>query len=133
MFNEKENNDILRNSLGKEITLPESLSKDNIVRLIEAENANKAKKNKGIVRRFVAAGVAACLMITGVSFLLDKGLLGTPESVIEDESVQNDNSAQQTPEGYDELLSFIKTYAEEYKENNRTDYLKSTTLCHKAI
>ena len=71
MFNEKENNDILRNSLGKEITLPESLSKDNIIRLIEAENANKAKKTKGIVRRFVAVTVAACLMITGVSFLLD--------------------------------------------------------------
>ena len=119
MFNEKENNDILRNSLGKEITLPESLSKDNIVRLIEAENANKTKKTKGIVRRFVAVGVAACLMITGVSFLLDKGLFSTPESVIEDENVQNDNSAQQTPEGYDELLSFIKTYAEEYKENNK--------------
>ena len=33
--------------------------------------------------------------------------------------MQNDNSAQQTPEGYDELLSFIKTYAEEYKENNK--------------
>lgn len=119
MFNEKENNDILRNSLGKEITLPESLSKDNIMKLIEAENANKAKKNKGIVRRFVAVGVAACLMITGVSFLLDKGLFSTPESLIEDENVQNDNSAQQTPEGYDELLSFIKTYAEEYKENNK--------------
>lgn len=119
MFNEKENNDILRNSLGKEINLPESLSKDNIIKLIEAENTNKAKKSKGIVRRFVAVGVAACLMITGVSFLLDKGLFSTLESVIEDENVQNDNSAQQTAEGYDELLSFIKTYAEEYKENNK--------------
>ncbi len=118
MFNEKENNDILRNKLGKEINLPESLSKDNIIKLIESENTNKAKKNKGIVRRFVAVGVAACLMITGVSFLLDKGLFSTPESVIEDENVQNE-IAQSNAQNYDELLSFIKEYAGEYKKNNK--------------
>ena len=118
MFNEKENNGILRDALGKEITLPESLSRENIVKLIEAENVNKKKKTNGIVRRFVAVTVAACLMITGVSFLLDKGLFGTPESLIEDENVQN-QAAQDTAEGYDELLSFIKTYAEEYKKNNK--------------
>lgn len=128
MFNEKENNDILRNKLGKEINLPESLSKENIIKLIESENTNKAKKNKGIVRRFVAVGVAACLMITGVSFLLDKGLFSTPESVIEDENVQN-QVVQDTAEGYDELLSFIKSYAGEYKKNNKYHtYLYSSGL-----
>ncbi len=122
MFNEKENNDILRNNLGKEITLPESLSKDNIVKLIEAENTNKNKKNKGIVRRFIAVGVAACLMITGVSFLWDKGFFSSPESLIEDENVQNNNAAQQVPGDYNELLTFIKTYAKEYKEKNKNHY-----------
>lgn len=118
MFNEKENKEILRENLQKDITLPESLSKENIVKLIEAENVNKAKKNKGIVRRFIAVGVAACLMITGVSFLWDKGFFSSPESVIEDENEQNE-IAQQVPEDYNELLSFIKSYAEEYKKNNK--------------
>ncbi|MBQ6898969.1 MAG: beta-propeller domain-containing protein [Clostridia bacterium] len=118
MFNEKENNGILRDALGKEITLPESLSKENIVKLIESENASSKRKQKGVLRRFIAVGVAACLMITGVSFLLDKGLFGAPESLIEDENVQN-QAAQDTAESYDELLSFIKEYAGEYKKNNK--------------
>ena len=122
MFNEKENKDILRENLRKDITLPESLSKENIVKLIEAENASKPKQKKGIVRRFVAVGVAACLMITGVSFLWDKGFFSAPESAVEDESVQNDNSAVQSAGDYDELLTFIKAYAKEYKEKNKNHY-----------
>ncbi len=122
MFNEKENSSFIREKLESDITLPESLSTENIVKLLEAENANKAKKNKGIVRRFVAVGVAACLMITGVSFLWDKGFFSSPESVIEDENVQNDSSAQQVPGDYNELLTFIKSYAEEYKEKNKNHY-----------
>lgn len=119
MFNEKENKDILRENLQKDITLPESLSKENIVKLIEAENVSSKRKQKGALRRFIAVGVAACLMITGVSFLWDKGFFSSPESLIDDENVQNDNVAQQVPEDYNELLSFIKEYAGEYKKNNK--------------
>ncbi len=118
MLNEKENFNILKESLKGDINLPESLSGENIVKLIEAENAGKSKKRKGVVRRFVAVGVAACLMITGVSVLLDKGLFSTPENIIEDENVQN-QIVQNTAGDYSELLSFIKEYAEEYKEKNR--------------
>ena len=118
MLNEKENFNILKESLKGDINLPESLSGENIVKLIEAENAGKSKKRKGVVRRFIAVGVAACLMITGVSVLLDKGLFSTPENIIEDENVQN-QIVQNTAGDYSELLSFIKEYAEEYKEKNR--------------
>lgn len=118
MFNEKENTGILRENLKKDITLPESLSKENIVKLIESENVNKKNKQKGIVRRFIAVGVAACLMITGVSFLWDKGFFSSPESLVEDENVQTE-IAQSNAENYDELLSFIKSYAKEYKEKNK--------------
>ena len=122
MFNEKENKDILRENLRKDITLPESLSEENIVRLIEAENASKPKQKKGIVRRFVAVGVAACLMITGVSFLWDKGFFSAPENTVEAENVQTDNAVGPTAGDYDELLSFIKAYAKEYKEKNKNHY-----------
>ena len=118
MFNEKENFNSLKESLGGEVTLPEGLSKENIVKLIEAENKAQKRSKKGIVRRFVAVGVAACLVITGVSVLHGKGLFSTPENVIADENVQN-QAAHNTAGDYTELLSFIKDYAREYKEKNK--------------
>ena len=115
-----ENRDFIREKLNEEIVLPESLSKENIVSLVESV---KVKKNrKGIVRRFVAVGVAACLMITGVSFLWDKGFFSFPEKPETEDFIEN-AEAQNTAESYDELLSFIKAYAGEYeKENNRGNY-----------
>ena len=73
---------------------------------------------EGLVRRFVAVGVAACLVITGVSVLYGKGFFSTPENLISDESIQN-QTVHNTAGDYTELLSFIKDYAEEYKEKNR--------------
>ncbi len=126
MYNEKENSDFLREKLNSEINLPESLSKENIVRLISAGKTGKPESRKGIIRRFVAVGVAACLMITGVSFLWSKGFFSSPEG-ISDDITHTEEIAQSTADSYDELLTFIKAYAKEYKENNRyyfytTDY-----------
>ena len=114
MLNEKENLSFLREKLEAEITLPESLSKENIVNLVSGEKPNK--RRNGLVRRFVAVGIAACLMITCVSFLLDRGFFSSHVSVPEETVVQEEASVN-TAEGYDELLSFIKDYAKEYKEN----------------
>lgn len=114
----------LRNSVKDEVTVPESLSKENITELVSGEKAGKSKK--GVLRRFVAVGIAACLMITAVSFLWDKGLFSAPENLISDDAVteNTENSvAQNTAGSYDELLSFIKDYAEEYKKNVNRGYL----------
>lgn len=121
-----ENRDFIKEKLGEDISLPESLSKDNIVKLLESQNVNKAKNKRGIVRRFVAVGVAACLMITGVSFLWDKGFFSAPENLIDDTAAQNE-AQQSTPESYDELLGFIKAYAAEYVKETNRGYWYTTT------
>lgn len=111
--------DILKDKLNGDITLPESLSKENIVSLLEDKQVKKSRT--GIVRRFVAVGVAACLMITGVSVLWERGFFSSPENVAEDVENALQNSAAPAA-SYDELLGFIKTYAAEYqKENTRGD------------
>ncbi len=114
-----ESRDILKDKLNEDITLPESLSRENIVSLLEGRQVKRSRK--GIVRRFVAVGVAACLMITGVSVLWERGFFSSPENVADDVENALQNSAV-SASSYDELLGFIKTYAEEYqKENSRGD------------
>jgi len=116
MFNEKENASFIRENVKDDAVLPESLSRDSIEKLLSGVSVKK--KKKGVIRRFVAVGVAACLMITGVSFLWNKGFFSSPESLVEDENVHNEIS-QSNAENYDELLMFIKDYAKEYKEKNK--------------
>lgn len=121
MNNDKK--DLLKDKLNGDIILPESLSRENIVSLLEGKQVKKSRR--GVVRRFVAVGVAACLMITGVSVLWERGIFSTPESTAD--NIDNaENVAQNvavSAASYDELLGFIKTYAAEYqKENQRGDY-----------
>ena len=67
----KEDINFLRNSVKDDITVPQALSKENITELVSSERVSRRKS--GALRRFIAVGVAACLMITAVSFLWDKG------------------------------------------------------------
>lgn len=121
----KEDKDFLRNSVSEDITVPEGLSRENIVKLVSGEKQKSNKK--GIIRRFAAVSVAACLMITGVSFLWNKNLFTSPENT-EDINVPSEGTSQNTAENYDELLSFIKDYAKDYKKNNQYYYFTSDDL-----
>ena len=113
MLNENESLSFLRETLDGEVTLPESLSRENIVSLVSGEKIKR--RRSGIVRRFVAVGVAACLMLTCVSLMRDRGFFSSPVNVPGENVVQGEVSVN-TAEDYDELLSFIRDYAKEYKE-----------------
>lgn len=115
MYNENDNRDFLRDKLSNEITLPESLSKENIVSLLSDKKVKKSKK--GAIRRFIAVGVAACIMITGVAVFSGHSF-GNPE-ITADQLLNNEAESSAIQESsYDELLGAIKKYAEEYKEEN---------------
>ncbi len=117
----KEINDInfLKEKLDGKVILPESLSGENIERLIENEKPQR-KSTRGTVRRFVAAAVAACIVITAVS-LSQKFRFAAPESLA-------DNSQQSTAvseNSYDELLGMINDYKEHRRTTNKY-YLYTT-------
>lgn len=112
------NNDdksFLRKKLQNDITVPESLSAENIEKLIEGETQQKVN-NKGTLRRFVAAAVAACLIITSLVFL-SEGNLSFPN--IFSGSSSTEETEAHTVSSYDGLIKIIKDYAEEYKNRVR--------------
>lgn len=119
----REDIEFLRSSISDDISVPESLSPENITSLVKSEGVKKSKR--GVIRRFVAVGVAACLMITGVSVLWERGFFTSPEIAIEEAENATQDSAVFAVT-YDELLGFIKTYAAEHqKENQRGDFYYS--------
>ncbi len=109
----KETNELelIREKLNADIALPKSLSRESIETLIENELPEK-KPARGMVRRFVASAVAACLVITAVSagFQLSRG-----GNNVEVEDVQQSVSDDvYTLSDYDELLGVINAYKSEY-------------------
>ncbi len=111
----KEINDIefLKEKLDMKISLPESLSGENIEKLIEKEKPVKRSK-RAVVRRFCAVAVAACIVLTSVA-LTRGNLFGSPEGLAEDFSGQSIADSESL--SYDELLGMIKEYKTEYTEN----------------
>ncbi|MBQ3537862.1 MAG: beta-propeller domain-containing protein [Clostridia bacterium] len=112
-MNEKRSDaEIIKAAVSDNITLPESLSPENIEKLVSGEK--QKSRRKGVIRRFVAGAVAACIAITGIS-VISAVSSGSPEKAEADNAAQNvtvNNDAT-----YDELLDFIKDYAKEYKKN----------------
>lgn len=106
--------EFFKEKLDTKINLPESLSGDSIEKLIKNEGQTKTR-GRAVIRRFCAAAVAACIVLTSVA-LADGIFGGTPESLTENFSQQ---SIADTESGsYDELLGIIKTYKDEYKGNS---------------
>ncbi len=112
MNKNKSDAEIVKAAVSDNIALPESLSPENIEKLVSGEK--QKSKRKGTIRRFVAGAVAACIAITGIS-VISAVSTGNPEKAEEDNAAQNVTVNSDTT--YDELLGFIKDYAKEYKKN----------------
>ncbi|MBR3767820.1 MAG: beta-propeller domain-containing protein [Clostridia bacterium] len=129
MYNEKENAEFLRNTVNEEIILPDSLKSENIEKLVSGEIQKKSKK--GVIRRFAAVAVAACIMITSVVLLSDRGFI-SPENTVLDNIENSENAAvTESASSYDELLNAIKKYSETYKKNHI--YLYSDVINEEAV
>lgn len=126
--NDKENAQFLKESVKENITLPESLSKENITRLVLPEKQKISKK--GQLRRFVAIGFAACLMVTVTAVLYNSGFdfgvfRANEEAAQADKNKPAENHIAAAPASYDELLAYIKEYGAEYV-NSRDKYYYAT-------
>lgn len=118
----KENLDFIKNSVKDDIVLPESLSAENIEKLVSANASPKNKKGK--IRRFVAVGVAACIAVVSIAlFPYDK--LTPQNTLIEnktEERTENAFSGNNTEteigiaSSYDDIIKNIRAYAEEYND-----------------
>lgn len=109
-MNNNEEMKLLREKLSEEISLPESLSPENIEKLVSGEK--QEKNSKGNIRRFTAIAVAACIMITSIVLLWDKDII--PDSTSDNTEESTEISAENNG-SYDELIGKIKKYAEEYE------------------
>lgn len=109
-MNNNEEMKLLREKLSEEISLPESLSPENIEKLVSGEKQEKSPK--GNIRRFAAVAVAACIMITSIVFLWDKDII--PDTTSDTTEGTTEISAENSG-SYDELIGKIKKYAEEYE------------------
>lgn len=110
-MNNREDARFIRNSINDDITLPDELSKESITALVSGEKQKGNKK--GMLRRFIAAGVAACIVLSS-GFLFSRLNREFPQTEVQDtvETTESDKS-----ESYDELLSLIKSYGEKYSKN----------------
>lgn len=94
----KEEIEIVRNSLPK-VPVPENLSAENIEKLVSGKKQKRSKK--GVIKKFVACAVAACVAVCGV-FALDAGVYAPGITVVEGKPVAAKN--------YNNLLSIMKDY-----------------------
>lgn len=118
---EKDNAEFLRNSVKENIVLPESLSKENIEKLVSGEKQQSSKK--GRLRRFAAVGVAACIMVT-LTAVLQKNKDIFSVFTAQNENAENRVEDQKELSSHDEIISAIKAYAAEY-ENEKKNYYYS--------
>lgn len=113
---DKENADFIKKSVQENIALPESLSKENIEKLVSGKKQKASKK--AVIRRFTAIGVAACIAVAATAVLRDGKLFGLPvvlqnenAEVIEDSSKPDDDLSS-----YEGIVSRIRAYAAELEE-----------------
>ncbi len=115
-MNNKDEMSFLREKLTENITVPESLSAESIEKLISSEK--QEKNGKGIIRRFAAVAVAACIMITSMVILSEKDFF-IPESTVEPPAQETTENNAREFESYDGLIAKIRAYAKEYEENSK--------------
>lgn len=117
----KENMDFIKNSVKDDIVLPESLSAENIEKLVSEKAVQKSRKGK--IRRFVAVGVAACIAIVSIALFPYERII--PENTpTENKTEESTGNAVQNNEefkagmasSYDEIIRSIRAYAEEYND-----------------
>lgn len=120
MNNDKENAQFLRDSVDEQLVLPESLSKENITKLVMTGRQTMSKGAR--LRRFVAVGVAACVMVTVCAVLFSNGFdfsVFKPAA----ETAQDQTGGNTAGDAsYDELLTYIKEYKAEYISNQKNIY-----------
>lgn len=118
MFSDNENISFIKENIKEEISLPDSLSRENIEKLVSGRK--KQKNKKGIIRKLVAVGVAACLMITVVAVFSDSDYF-SPENTAE---IMQDvsNSDAFSFDSKKEMLDYINAYAKEYRKDNKKNY-----------
>ncbi len=123
----KKNDDInfLRASLNDEITLPESLSEENIASLVAGEKIRR--NNKGTFRRFVAVGVAACIMLTcSLVFMNEK--FSVPEKTEDINAEAEQKPSSENSLSHEEILKEIKAYLSDYSDKNLYYFLTDDFL-----
>ncbi len=94
----KEQTDSLK-KLFPEEPLPESLSPQNIENLVSGKKQKSSKR--GVIKKFVACAVAACVAICGI-FVLDAGVYAPGITVVEGKPA--------AAKSYNNLLSIMKDY-----------------------
>ncbi len=115
MNTEKDNAEFLRNSVDENIVLPESLLKENIEKLVSGKKQKSSKK--GIIRRFVAVGVAACIAVAATAVLRNSNFT-LPFFTAQVENSQEAADETQKSSSHAEIISLIRAYAAEVEEEN---------------
>lgn len=111
----KDDKYFLKNKLTEKISVPESLSPESIEKLVNNEKQIKVK-SKGSVKRFISVAVAACVVLTSLVILSDKGFL-FPE--INNEEADEQTTVCTPEDNYDDIIKIIRDYGEKYKINNK--------------